>query len=80
MLSLAFESEQINIRMRQAEGIASAKARGVRFGPVPQKQPENYAEVVELREQKKISLKEALVLTRLSKSAYYRFLKEHKAH
>jgi len=74
------ESEQINIRMRQAEGIASAKARGVRFGPVPQKQPENYVEVVGLREQKKISLQEALELTGLSKSAYYRFLKEHKAH
>ena len=73
------ESERINIRMRQAEGIASAKAKGVRFGPAPKKPPQNYTEVAELREQKKISLKEALVLTGLSKSTYYRFLKKHKA-
>lgn len=35
VLSFVAENERINIRQRQAEGIAAAKARGVRFGRVP---------------------------------------------
>ena len=36
VLSFVAENERINIRQRQAEGIAAAKARGVRFGFVKQ--------------------------------------------
>lgn len=36
------ENERTNIRQRQAEGIAAAKARGVRFGRSPRPRPENY--------------------------------------
>ena len=36
------QNERINIRQRQAEGIAAAKARGVRFGRPPGPLPENY--------------------------------------
>ena len=32
LLSFAAENERVNIRQRQAEGIAAAKARGVQFG------------------------------------------------
>ena len=35
LLSYVAENERINIRQRQAEGIAAAKARGVRFGRPP---------------------------------------------
>ena len=36
------ENERINIRQRQAEGIAAAKARGVQFGRTPKPLPENF--------------------------------------
>ena len=42
VLSFAAENERANIRQRQAEGIAAAKARGVRFGRPPRPLPENY--------------------------------------
>lgn len=42
VLSFVAENERINIRQRQAEGIAAAKAKGVRFGRVPKPLPENF--------------------------------------
>ena len=42
VLSFVAENERINIRQRQAEGIAAAKARGVRFGRVPKPLPPNF--------------------------------------
>lgn len=45
VLSFVAENERSNIRQRQAEGIAAAKARGVRFGRPPRPLPENYPAV-----------------------------------
>ncbi|MCI8349896.1 MAG: recombinase family protein [Oscillospiraceae bacterium] len=42
VLSFAAENERTNIRQRQAEGIAAAKARGMKFGRPPKPLPENY--------------------------------------
>ena len=42
ILSFVAENERVNIRTRQAEGIAAAKARGVRFGRPPKPLPENF--------------------------------------
>lgn len=46
VLSFVAENERTNVRQRQAEGIAAAKARGIRFGRPPQPLPvcfhENY--------------------------------------
>ena len=42
VLSFVAENERDNIRQRQAEGIAAAKARGVRFGRPPIPLPENF--------------------------------------
>jgi len=42
VLSFVAENERVNIRARQAEGIAAAKARGVRFGRPLRPLPENY--------------------------------------
>lgn len=42
ILSFVAQSERENIRKRQAEGIAAAKARGVRFGRPPRPLPDNY--------------------------------------
>lgn len=45
MLSFVAENERVNIRQRQAEGIAAAKAKGVRFGRVPKPLPPNFRTV-----------------------------------
>ena len=45
VLSFVAENERENIRQRQAEGIAAAKARGVRFGRPSKPLPENYADL-----------------------------------
>lgn len=45
VLSFVAENERTNIRQRQAEGIAAAKARGVRFGRSPRPLPENFHQV-----------------------------------
>lgn len=42
VLSFVSENERTNIRQRQAEGIAAAKARGIRFGRPPKPLPENF--------------------------------------
>ncbi|MCO7122545.1 recombinase family protein [Ihubacter massiliensis] len=45
ILSFVAENERHNIRQRQAEGIAAAKARGVKFGRPPQALPENFHQI-----------------------------------
>ena len=42
VLSFVAENERINIHQRQAEGIAAAKARGVKFGRKPKERPAEY--------------------------------------
>ena len=46
-LSVAEKERREERRQRQAEGIATAKARGVRFGPEPKPVPENFIECYE---------------------------------
>lgn len=45
VLSFVAENERTNIRQRQAEGIAAAKMRGVRFGRPPSPLPKNFHEI-----------------------------------
>ena len=45
VLSFVAESERTNIRQRQAEGIAVAKAKGVKYGRPPKPLPHNFHEV-----------------------------------
>ena len=45
ILSFVAENERTNIRQRQAEGIAAAKAKGVRFGRPPRPLPDNFDQI-----------------------------------
>ena len=45
ILSFVAENERLNIRARQAEGIAAAKAKGVRFGRPAVVVPQNFTDV-----------------------------------
>ena len=55
VLSFVAENERVNIRQRQAEGIAAAKARGVRFGRPPAPLPPNFHDVYQRWRQGKIT-------------------------
>lgn len=59
VLSFVAENERSNIRQRQAEGIAAARARGVRFGRSPHPLPENFRQIHRDWRGKKLTLKEA---------------------
>ena len=59
ILSFVAQSERENIKKRQAEGIAAAKAKGVRFGRPPYPLPENFCEVHKEWRDKKMTLQQA---------------------
>ena len=59
VLSFVAENERTNIRQRQAEGIAAAKAKGVKFGRPPLPLPDNFYEVHKAWRTKKLTLKQA---------------------
>lgn len=75
VLSYVAENERTNIRQRQAEGIAAAKARGVRFGPAPMPLPDCFHEMYQAWKHKKISSDEAALKCAMSRSTFY-----NKAH
>lgn len=59
VLSFVAENERTNIRQRQAEGIAVAKAKGVKFGRPALPYPDNFREVHGDWKKKKITLRQA---------------------
>lgn len=59
VLSFVAENERDNIRQRQAEGIAAAKARGVRFGRPPLPLPDNFHMLHQAWRGQKIALRQA---------------------
>lgn len=59
VLSFVAENERTNIRQRQAEGIAAAKARGVRFGRPPKPLPPGFHNIYQKWKNGKISGVEA---------------------
>ena len=79
ILSFVAQNERENIRKRQAEGIAAAKARGVVFGRPAIDLPKNFGDIVRSWERKETSFDEALKLTSLSESTFYRRLREYRA-
>ena len=71
ILSFVAENERVNIRKRQAEGIAAAKARGVKFGRPPKALPENFYEVHQAWRGGKISLRQAAKQCEMPPSTFY---------
>jgi DNA invertase Pin-like site-specific DNA recombinase len=76
ILSFVAENERENIRRRQAEGIAAARARGMRFGRPAKKPPENFAALVKLWERGKLTIAELLSQTEMKEASFYRMLRE----
>ena len=78
VLSFIAQNERENIRKRQAEGIAAAKARGVRFGRPEKAMPDDFGELIKKWERKQIKTDEVLRLCHMSRATFYIKLKEYK--
>ena len=78
ILSFVAQTERENIKKRQAQGIAAAKTRGVRFGKPRKKLPDSFTDLVKQWEAKSLSTEEVLALCQISEATFYRRRKEMK--
>lgn len=78
ILSFVAQSERENIRKRQAEGIAAAKAKGVKFGRPEKEIPDDFGQMIDAWEQKKLPLAEVLKQCNVSKATFYCRLHEYR--
>ena len=76
LLSFVAENERTNIRQRQAEGIAAAHRRGVKFGRPPIVPPDNYAENYQLWKDKKITAQQGAENCGMPLWKFYKYSKK----
>lgn len=74
ILSFVAQTEREMIKKRQAEGIAAAKNRGVKFGAPKIPLPDNFGEIYERRVKDKMTLKEGAEICGMSVSTFRRAL------
>lgn len=75
ILAYVAEKERENIRARQAQGIAAAKANNVQFGRPKIEKPDNWNEVISQWQNSEITAKKAMDLLNMKKSTFYSLLK-----
>ena len=78
ILSFVAQSERENIRERQAQGIAAARVRGVKFGRPGISAPEDFESIVRRWERKELSLEQVRKMTGFTESTFYRRLREFR--
>lgn len=78
ILSFVAQNERENIKKRQAEGIAAAKAKGVRFGRPEIEPPDNFAKLIHQWEKKQLSISDVLEQCNMSEATFYRKLREFR--
>jgi DNA invertase Pin-like site-specific DNA recombinase len=78
VLSFMAAQELQTIRERQAEGIAAAKARGVRFGRPEKNLPDDFGALIKQWERRQINTEDILKLSGFCRSTFYSKLKEYK--
>ena len=76
ILSFVAQNERESIRSRQAEGIAVARSKGIKFGRPRKKVPDDFARIVREWKQRELSINEAIAQCNMSESTFYRRLKE----
>jgi DNA invertase Pin-like site-specific DNA recombinase len=72
ILAYVAQTERDFIHQRQAEGIAAAKAKGVKFGRKPVELPEEFEEVCQQWREGKISSRQAAATLGMSHATFYR--------
>ena len=79
LMSYVAERERSASKARQADGIAAAKARGVKFGRPRKAIPDDFAKIAARYKSKNISLDDATALCGMSRSCFYKYMKEYGA-
>lgn len=79
ILSFVAQNELENIRKRQADGIAAAKAKGIKFGRPEKELPANFGELIAQWERGEIPTKKIPALCNMSLSTFYAKVREYKA-
>ena len=77
ILSFVAQSERENIKKRQAQGIAAAKAKGIKFGRPEVPTPDGFYKYISKWEKGQITTTEILKITGLTKSTFYRKVREY---
>ncbi len=78
ILSFVAKNERENIKKRQAQGIAAAKARGVQFGRPGLPEPADFAELVKTWDSRLITIDQITARYGLSESTFYRRLRAYR--
>ena len=78
ILSFVAQSERENIKKRQAQGIAAAKARGVHFGRPRKETPAFFDDLIDRYINNEMKLKEIAQICNCSNATCYRRIKERK--
>ena len=78
ILSFVAQNERENIKKRQAQGIAAAKAQGIKFGRPEKEVPVDFGKIVREWEQKRLPLSEAVKQCNMSEATFYRRLREYR--
>lgn len=78
VLSFVSEQERAFIKQRQNEGIAIAKSKGIKFGRKKVEKPNNWNEVIKKWQNNKITAVEAMKELNLTKTTFYKLVREDK--
>lgn len=77
--NVAKQNQREYRRRKQAEGIAAAKARGVRFGPSRKPLPDNFSKCYEAWKNGQLTQTQAAEICGISRTAFYREVNRLKA-
>ena len=78
ILSFVAQNERENIRKRQREGIAAAKARGVQFGRPAKVLPDNFGELICDWQKGRLTVNDIARICDISEATFYRRLREYR--
>lgn len=78
ILSFVAQNERENIKKRQAEGIAAARAKGIKFGRPEKQVPADFEKMIAEWEKKRLPLSEILRQCNMSEATFYRRLREYR--
>ena len=79
LLGYVAEKERENIKTRQAEGIASAKSRGVKFGRPTSEIPKDFIRCYELYRQGLIKVKDVMSMCNIKRSTFFKYAQSIKS-
>lgn len=79
LLGYVAQRERENIKTRQAEGIASAKAKGTKFGRPTSEIPKDFIRAYDLYKQGLIKVKDVMSMCNIGRSTFFKYAQSIKS-